>query len=108
MTESVSSPEVRVCPCHGRPMLWSKDARRPAGGFWRCRARARDAQARYLATAAGRDVYYRAQARYEYARSRRRLAERIDAKRARVVELTAELMEFRRAAGIGLGRADSR
>ena len=42
------------CPCHGRPMSWHADARRRAGGYWRClvrkRALDREAKRRYRST----------------------------------------------------------
>lgn len=32
------------CECHGEPMLWNKDVRYSAGGFWRCRPKDRARQ----------------------------------------------------------------
>lgn len=28
--------ERPLCQCHGKPMVWNKDPRTKAGGFWRC------------------------------------------------------------------------
>lgn len=37
------------CVCHGSPMLWSRDTRYRAGGFWHCGVKARERFARWYA-----------------------------------------------------------
>jgi hypothetical protein len=39
-----------TCGCHDEPMYWKKDARSTAGGYWLCRAKAREARRRWRET----------------------------------------------------------
>lgn len=54
-----------LCDCHGEPMLWSRDSRYRAGGFWACRAKNRDACGRRYANDETRERYL-AQKRRRY------------------------------------------
>ena len=49
MNDLDASPgdRVPVCECHDEPMLWNKDARKRAGGFWRCRIKTRKKDREY-------------------------------------------------------------
>ena len=37
------------CDCHGVPMLWNKDPRYRAGGYWKCRIHKAESQRRAYA-----------------------------------------------------------
>lgn len=37
-----------ICSCHNEPMYWNIDSRYRAGGFWQCRAKRRERNARRL------------------------------------------------------------
>ena len=52
-----------LCECHGEPMYWSLDPRRPPGGYWRCVVRKRGYQLAYLGTENGRRVMREANTR---------------------------------------------
>lgn len=45
---------VAACACHGEEMYWHRDARRVAGGSWRCTIKRRQAHGRYERTQARR------------------------------------------------------
>ena len=44
-----------MCECHGETMFWHTNARRKAGGLWRCRVRFQEARDRYEATAGAKE-----------------------------------------------------
>lgn len=39
--------DIPRCECHGEGMLWNKDTRYAAGGFWRCRVKNSERNARW-------------------------------------------------------------
>lgn len=43
------------CGCHGRPMRWTTDRRKRAGGVWRCRVLVAASHARYERRPKGRE-----------------------------------------------------
>lgn len=63
------------CSCHGEAMLWNKDARRKAGGYWKCRVKYRAARARYNESEKGRATSA-AYERRETTRERKRTGSR--------------------------------
>ena len=41
--------DAPLCPCHSVLMLWNKDSRYRAGGYWKCRIRKSESQMRRYA-----------------------------------------------------------
>jgi hypothetical protein len=108
----------QLCRCHGEPSSWHRDARRAAGGYWRCSVKRREADARYDATAkrrAARARYRKSekgratQTRYRLsdkgrATERRRiLRASVRRREARIEEMTHEIHRW----GTNLGFAIS-
>lgn len=84
-------------------MRWHKDARRKAGGYWRCVVVGRASEARYNASEKGRATKeaYRATERgrrvvatFRWNEMKKRLRERIEYKRGRIAVLEQVLKEL--------------
>lgn len=64
------------CACHGEPMWWQPDRRRPPGGYWRCGVARQQADSK---DKKGRQLRYWHKANGGYIRRRKRdlAAERV-------------------------------
>lgn len=77
-----------ACACHGEPMYWNKDKRRPSGGFWFCAVKQRTRQqARHVS----KDSYWHRPGGGYVQRRRRHLS----AQRSRILDQLAQLGEER-------------
>lgn len=46
--------DTKPCECHGVPQIWRNRADLPAGGYYTCRVKRREAQRRYAHTEKGK------------------------------------------------------